>query len=106
MRAKCLSRAQQPGRLGFPIPMRIALLLAALAAACALATPASAASARFFGVVYDRDVDTASPAVQDRQFALMKETGVRTVRRVFSWAAAQPDQGQPPNFADTDALVP
>jgi Glycosyl hydrolase catalytic core len=87
-------------------PVRpIAILVAAIAAACALAGPAKAAPARFFGVVYDRDVSEASAAVQDQQFVLMRKTGVRTVRRVFSWAAAEPDQGAPPNFAETDALV-
>jgi hypothetical protein len=86
--------------------MRLVLILvAAVAFACAPATPASAAPKRFFGVVYDRDVNEAPAAVQDKQFALMRKTGVRTARRVFSWAAAQPEQGQPPNFAETDALV-
>jgi hypothetical protein len=85
--------------------MRIAALLAVLACACSLATPASAAPARFFGVVYDRDVADASATTQDAQFALMKKTGVRTARRVFSWAATQPAADQPPNFADLDALV-
>jgi hypothetical protein len=83
--------------------MRIAVLIAAAAAVCALAAPAQAA--RFYGVVLDREVSDASVAVQDQQFALMRKNGVETVRRVFSWAAAQPDQTQPPNFADTDALV-
>jgi polysaccharide biosynthesis protein PslG len=85
--------------------MRLTALVAVVASACALATPASAAPARFFGVVYDRDVNEAPAATQDQQFALMHDTGVQTVRRVFSWAAAQPDQSQPPNFAETDALV-
>jgi polysaccharide biosynthesis protein PslG len=85
--------------------MRPASLVAAVAAICALATPASAASNRFFGVVYDRDVNEASAGTQDQQFELMRKSGVRTVRRVFSWAAAQPEQGQPPNFTETDALV-
>jgi hypothetical protein len=70
-----------------------------------LAASAEAAPPRFYGVVYDRDVIGASAAVQDQQFALMRKTGVRTVRRVFSWDQAQPVQGQAPNFADTDALV-
>jgi hypothetical protein len=94
-------------RLGFPTPMRIAALVAVVATACALAAPADAhaASKRFFGVVYDRDVSEAPAATQDAQFALMKKTGVRTVRRVFSWAATQPTEGEPPNFADIDTLV-
>jgi hypothetical protein len=85
--------------------MRALALVAVVAAACAIAAPAEAAQSRFYGVVYDRDVSDAPAAVQDSQFALMRTTGVRSVRRVFSWAAAQPDQGQPPNFAATDALV-
>jgi hypothetical protein len=85
--------------------MRAAALVAVVATACAIAAPASGASARFYGVVYDRDVDAASATVQDQQFALMKRSGVRTVRRVFSWAAAQPNEGQPPDFTETDALV-
>ena len=68
---------------------RIAALAVAVAAACALATPASGATSRFFGVVYDRDVNEAPAATQDQQFTKMRGTGVRTVRRVFSWAAAQ-----------------
>jgi hypothetical protein len=85
--------------------MRIAALVAAVAAVCALATPAEAAPARFYGVVYDRDVSEASSAIQDAQFARMRAAGVETVRRVFSWDAAQPAQDQPPNFSETDALV-
>jgi hypothetical protein len=85
--------------------MRPTALVAAVAAVCALATPASAATARFFGVVYDRDVEAAPAATQDQQFTLMRKSGVKTVRRVFSWATAQPDPSQPPNFADADAFV-
>src|SRR3954468_12333619 len=85
--------------------MRIVLLLAAVAAACALAATAEAAPTRFFGVVYDREVSVASPATQDAQFALMRKSGVRTIRNVFSWAAAQPFGNQPPDFSATDALV-
>ena len=85
--------------------MRIAALVAAVASAGTLAAPALAAPARFYGVVYDRDVSVASPQTQDQQFARMKAVGVQAVRRVFSWQDAQPVQGQPPDFADTDALV-
>src|SRR4051794_2124106 len=83
----------------------LAILVAVVAAACAIATASAAASTRFYGVVYDRDVDSAPAATQDQQYALMHRTGVRTVRRVFSWADAQPTEGQAPDFAQTDALV-
>jgi hypothetical protein len=106
MRPKLLAGPQQARRLRFPTPMRPTALVAAVASACALAAaPAGAASTRFYGVVYDRDVTTASAQVQDQQFTLMRKSGVRTVRRVFSWAAAQPTEGQPPDLTDTDALV-
>jgi Glycosyl hydrolase catalytic core/Beta-galactosidase len=85
--------------------VRALALLAAAVCACAAAAPAEAAPQRFFGVVLDRDIASAPAATQDAQFALMKRTGVRTVRRVFSWAAMQPAEGQPPDFSDTDALV-
>jgi hypothetical protein len=81
------------------------VLLLALTGLFIAAAPASAASGRFFGVVYDRDVDAAPATVQDQQFTAMRKSGVRTVRRVFSWASAQPDPAQPPNLAETDALV-
>jgi hypothetical protein len=101
------SRRNNASCLGLRAPMRIAALVAVVATAWFAAAPAEtqAAPKRFFGVVYDRDVSDASAATQDQQFTLMRKTGVETVRRVFSWAAAQPEEGQPPNFADTDALV-
>jgi hypothetical protein len=85
--------------------MRLAPLIAVVAAASVLAAPAQAAPKRFFGVVYDREVSVSSPATQDAQFALMRANGVRTVRSVFSWAVTQPAADKPPNFADIDALV-
>src|SRR5690349_8529866 len=106
MRPKVIESPQQQRRLRFPTPMRPAALVAVVASACALAAaPAEAASTRFYGVVYDRDVMTASATVQDQQFTLMRKSGVKTVRRVFSWAEAQPAEGQPPDMTDTDALV-
>jgi hypothetical protein len=83
----------------------LAPILVAAVCACVITPPAEAASKRFFGVVYDRDVSVASAAVQDKQFKLMHKTGVRSARKVFSWADAQPSPDLPPNFADTDALM-
>ena len=85
--------------------MRFLPFLVAAVCACAIAPTAEAASARFFGVVYDRDVAVASPQVQDQQFALMRGSGVRAARSVFSWADAQPTQGQAPDFTSLDAVV-
>jgi hypothetical protein len=85
--------------------MRRALLVAV--ATLVLAAPAVAARtpAGFFGVVWDGDVATAPAAMQDAQWRLMADTGVRSVRTVFSWDAAQPAPDQPPGFAATDPLV-
>lgn len=83
--------------------MRTATLLLAVVGIALSATPAEAA--RFFGVVYDRGVADAPAATQDAQFRKMHATGVRTVRRVFNWAQAQPVAGEAPSFAETDTLV-
>jgi Glycosyl hydrolase catalytic core len=85
--------------------VRAAVFVAFAATTCVIAATAQAAPGRFFGVVYDREVSVANVATQDAQFGLMRKTGVRTVRSVFSWAAMQPAADQPPDFADTDALV-
>ena len=82
--------------------------LAAAAVVFLTAVPA-AAQARvpygFYGAVWDRGVSAASPAVQDSQWGTMAASGVESVRVVFSWAAAQPEAGQPPSFAVTDPVV-
>src|SRR4051794_31880171 len=85
--------------------MRAAILLAALVSAASLAAAPAQAKAPFMGVVYDGDVTTAAPATQDAEWARMHKTGVETTRVVFSWADAQPTEGQPPSFATTDATV-
>jgi Glycosyl hydrolase catalytic core len=80
----------------------------AIAGALALLSGATAAARPphdFFGVVYDGDVAAAPAAVQDAEWARMAHSGVQTTRVVFSWAAAQPEDGQPPSFAATDAIV-
>jgi polysaccharide biosynthesis protein PslG len=84
--------------------MRATPLLVALLGAAALAAgPAQAKP--FLGVVYDGDVTGAAPATQDAEWARMHKTGVQTTRVVFSWADAQPAEGQPPGFGATDATV-
>jgi hypothetical protein len=77
--------------------------LLTVAAFLCLAAPAQAKN--FYGVVWDRDVAEAADSVQDKQFALMRATGVQTARTVFSWNAAQPANDQPPSFARTDQLM-
>ena len=59
----------------------------------------------FYGVVWAEAPTRAAAAAQDAQWALMARSGVETTRATFSWAQAQPVAGQPPNFAESDALV-
>ena len=81
--------------------------LLAVTAAVLLAAPAAEARVPygFYGVVYDRGVADAPAEVQETQWGTMAASGVESVRIVFSWARAQPEAGQAPSFAETDAVV-
>jgi hypothetical protein len=83
----------------------VLLVLSAVAALAGAALASAKAPPRFFGVVYDGDVASAAPSVQDAQWRLMAANGVRTARTVFRWDDAQPAADQPPSFAVTDAVV-
>src|SRR4051794_30302336 len=85
--------------------MRRVFAIAGIAAVLAAAPAHARLPVEFYGVVYDGDVTSAPAAVQDAQWKRMHATGVETTRVVFSWADAQPDAGQPPSFAQTDAIV-
>ena len=90
------------------VPVRIfvvpCLLIAAFLAAAAPAS-ARAVPKGFYGTVYDGAVTDAPADVQDQQFARMAESGVESVRAVFSWADAQPVGGGAFDFSRTDQLV-
>jgi hypothetical protein len=84
--------------------------LAATAIAAALlggAVPAASAAPPygFYGVMWDRAATRAPAAEQDQQWALMAQSGVESVRTVFSWARAQPTAGTAPDLSATDELV-
>jgi Beta-galactosidase len=85
-------------RLALPAVLLALLLLPS--AAAARSVPQG-----FYGVVYDGAVTHAAPGLQDAQFAQMARAGVESVRTVFSWAAAQPVQGGPIDFAASDQVV-
>jgi hypothetical protein len=87
--------------------MVVRLALPALLLALLVPAAASARSVPhgFYGAVYDGPVTSAAPAVQDAQFGQMAQAGVESVRAVFSWADAQPDEGGPFDFTATDQLV-
>ena len=86
------------------------LLTIALAAALLGAVPAAEAAKRkvpqgFYGVMWDRAAVRASADDQEAQWALMAQSGVETVRMVFSWATAQPVAGAAPDLWRTDEVV-
>jgi hypothetical protein len=88
--------------------VRVRIGLASLVlAALICAAPAGARSVPrgFYGAVYDGAVADAPADVQDAQFARMAESGVESVRAVFSWADAQPAAGGAFDFSRTDQLV-
>jgi hypothetical protein len=91
-----------------PRMQRPILLLAAVLALFAFASPAQAAKRKvphgFFAVMYDRATTDASAATQEQQWALMAGSGVESVRTVFSWARAQPEPGVT-DFSYTDLIV-
>jgi hypothetical protein len=85
--------------------VRIALPLLLLALIVPASASARAVPQGFYGAVYDGAVTNASPAVQNQQFAQMARAGVESVRTVFSWADAQPVEGGPIDFTQTDQAV-
>jgi hypothetical protein len=79
----------------------IALTTALLGTAAAEAKPPE----NFYGVMWDRAATRAPAAEQEQQWALMAQSGVETVRTVFSWSKAQPTEGVAPDLSETDELV-
>jgi hypothetical protein len=88
-------------------PMGRVLTICALVLAALAAAPAAQARAPdgFFGAMWDREALRAPQAEQDAQWALMKQSGVETVRTVFWWSQAQFAAGQPIDFEETDLIV-
>jgi Beta-galactosidase len=85
--------------------------IALLAAAVLVLAAVPAADARrqvphgFYGVMWDGAALRAGEAEQTEQWDLMARSGVESVRAAFSWARAQPEDGQVPDFTATDRLV-
>jgi hypothetical protein len=89
-----------------PMPRVLIAFAAALVAAVAVAPAAQArVPERFFGAMWDREATKAPEAEQDAQWALMAQSGVKTVRTVFWWSRAQFTAGQPFDFDETDRIV-
>jgi hypothetical protein len=84
--------------------------IALTAALLGVAAPAADAAQRkvprgFHGVMWDRAAEGAPAAEREQQWALMAQSGVESVRTVFSWARAQPAQDTQPDLSHTDELV-
>ena len=90
--------------------MRTRLLIVLALVASLMALPAAADAARrkvppkFFGTMWDKQIQDASPGIQADQWASMAVNGVEATRVIFSWNLAQEDQGQT-NYAYTDPMV-
>ena len=85
---------------------RSTLFAAVLAAVLVAAAPAQARVPKgFHGVMWDRAAMDGRPVDRDAQWALMRRSGVKSVRVVFSWAAAQREAGVEPDFTEIDGLV-
>ena len=96
------------GSLTVPRPPTALLALVLLA----LLAPGGAAAAErsvpqgFFGMNWDSEIsETASPALEDQQWARMARSGVEATRTTFVWAAAQPQPNGPIDFTRTDRVV-
>lgn len=85
-------------------PIALALLVALLAAPAAADAARRQVPPRFFGTMWDKQVQDASPAIQDAQWAKMAVNGVESARVIFSWNLAQEQQGQT-SFRYTDPMV-
>jgi len=87
--------------------MQRIFVLAALAATLLVAAPVAEARAPkgFYGVMWDRAAMDGSSVDEDAQWALMRRSGVESVRLVFSWERAQPEAGMQPDFSGTDVMV-
>jgi polysaccharide biosynthesis protein PslG len=88
--------------------LHVLTAIALTTALLGVAPPAEAAKRKvprgFHGVMWDRAATWAPFAEQEQQWALMAQSGVESVRTVFSWAKAQPSEG-PPDLWETDQLV-
>src|SRR5262245_34186806 len=83
----------------------LATLTVLVALICAGPAAARTLPQGFQGVMWDHGVRNAPGDVQDAQWDLMAESGVESVRTVFTWAAAQPNRGAAFDFSETDPVV-
>jgi Beta-galactosidase len=93
-----------------PSMARALTAMALTAALLVAAAPDAQAAPRkvprgFHGVMWDRAATRAPAADLEQQWASMAQSGVESVRTVFSWARAQPTEGVAPDLSGTDEVV-
>jgi hypothetical protein len=88
--------------------IRVPVLLLLALMGTLFAPPADAAKRkvppRFFGTMWDKEIQNGSGAIYDREWARMAVNGVETTRVIFSWNLAQPAQGTT-TWKYTDPMV-
>jgi hypothetical protein len=87
---------------------RLVICLALLGALLVAPAPADAARRtvppKFFGTVWDKQIQDAPSAIYDGQYGKMAVNGVEAVRFIFSWNLAQEQPGQT-TYQYTDPMV-
>src|SRR4051812_10005229 len=88
--------------------LRVPLLLALIGALIVAPAPADAAKRKvppkFYGTMWDKEIQDGSPELYDQEWAKMAVNGVEATRAIFSWNLAQEVQGQT-TFQYTDPMV-
>lgn len=85
--------------------LALTTLLVLLAATGAAQAGERKVPARFFGVMWDKDVQNAPQDIQAKQFATMARSGVESARVIFGWHQAQDRPEFKPNFVRADRMV-
>jgi hypothetical protein len=88
--------------------LRLPILLALIGALLVAPAPADAAKRkvppRFYGVMWDKEIQDGSSELYDQEWGRMAANGVEAARVIFSWNLAQEQQGQT-TFRFTDPMV-
>ena len=92
------------GRMGVRLPIALACCLALLAVPAKAEAEGSVPDG-FYGVMFDGKALRAPVSVQQKQFALMAQSGVETVRATFNWARVQPRRRSRLDWRRIDQLV-
>src|SRR3954462_2397909 len=90
--------------------MRVRLLMVFALIGTLLVAPAAADAAkrkvppRFYGTMWDKQIQDGNAGLYDQEWGKMAANGVEAARVIFSWNLAQEKQGQT-TFKYTDPMV-